>query len=165
MLSKETFKMTASNFLSFSFAIIMAFELQRNIFISAANLRGSSSTSKLDREKQLHLSDDDDIQYYQYQYKHGYITDEYFEKQLLESEQWIVLSTKLKSSRRSNETKRNIRKWYEQKICYERRDSLKFRLEFIETKYQSFSGLESSNQRVMSEEGIESLARTAGSRL
>lgn len=67
--------------------MIMAFELQRNIFISAANLRGSSSTSKSDGEKQLHLSDDDDIQYYQYQYNHGYITDEYFEKQLLESEQ------------------------------------------------------------------------------
>lgn len=80
--------MTAFNFLSFSFAIMMGLEFQRNFFISAANLRGrGSTTSKSDGEKQLRLSDDDDIQYYQYQYNHGYMTDEYFEKQLLESEQ------------------------------------------------------------------------------
>ena len=78
--------MAALNFLS-CFAIIMGLEFQRNFFISAATLRGASSTSKSDGEKLLRLSDDDDIQYYQYQYNHGYMTDEYFEKQLLQSEQ------------------------------------------------------------------------------
>lgn len=100
--------MAAFNLLSLFFAVMMGLQLQRNFLTSAANLRGAtSSTSKSsDGEILLHLSDDDDIQYYQYQYNHGYLSDEYFENQLMESEQWFVFTIIL----RNTETNENTRK-------------------------------------------------------
>lgn len=64
---------------------IFASSLSRtNVLVSALNLRGSSNSNS--DNGQLHLTDDDDLQFYQELYAKGEITEQFFEQLYLESE-------------------------------------------------------------------------------
>ncbi|GFH55287.1 predicted protein [Chaetoceros tenuissimus] len=64
---------------------IFASSLSRtNVLVSALNLRGSSNSNS--DNGQLHLTDDDDLQFYQELYSKGEITEQFFEQLFIESE-------------------------------------------------------------------------------